>query len=98
MIEPGKPLLVLLSGGDDSVCLLDVARRRGADVSALHVNYGLREPADEDEGFCRSVVPDLLVERVRLPTEGNMQALARAARYELAEKHAIGDYATGHTL
>src|SRR3954453_5518571 len=98
MIEPGKPLLVLLSGGADSVCLLDVARRRGADVSALHVNYGLRDSADEDEQFCRSLVPDLIVERVKLPAEGNMQARARDARYRLAEKHASGDYATGHTL
>src|SRR3954471_22708782 len=98
MIEPGKPLLVLLSGGADSVCLLDMARRRGADVSALHVNYGLRESADEDEQVCRSLFPDLIVERVGLPRQGNMQALAREARYELAEKHALGDYATGHTL
>src|SRR3954451_24279154 len=98
MIERGKPLLVLLSGGADSVCLLHLARWRGAEVSALHVNYGLRESADEDEQFWRSLVPDLIVERVRLPDRGNMQARARDARYGLAEKHAIGDYATGHTL
>jgi tRNA(Ile)-lysidine synthase len=98
MIEPGKPLLVLLSGGADSVCLLHVALERGADVSALHVNYGLRESADEDERFCRSLFPNVIVERVTLPAEGNMQALAREARYSLAEKHAVGDYATGHTL
>src|SRR3954468_15641413 len=97
MIEPGKPLLVLLSGGADSVCLLDIARTEGADVSALHVNYGLRESADEDERFCGELFPDLIVERVTLG-EGNMQALARAARYELAERHSVGDYATGHTL
>jgi tRNA(Ile)-lysidine synthase len=97
MIEPGKPLLVLLSGGADSVCLLDIARKQGADVSALHVNYGLRESADEDERFCREIFPGLIVERVRLG-KGNVQALAREARYALAEQHAIGDYATGHTL
>jgi tRNA(Ile)-lysidine synthase len=97
MIEPGRPLLVLLSGGADSVCLLDIAQKRGADVSALHVNYGLREGADEDEQFCRELFPDVIVERVRLGP-GNVQALARDARYALAEKHAIGDYATGHTL
>src|SRR3954447_16891865 len=97
MIEPGKPLLVLLSGGPDSVCLLHLARSRGADVSALHVNYGLRESADEDEQFCRSIFPSVIVERVPLGN-GNLQALARDARYELAERHAIGDYATGHTL
>src|SRR3954447_26628575 len=98
MIEPGKPLLVLLSGGADSVCLLHFAQSRGADVAALHVNYGLRESADDDERFCRSIFPSLIVERVQLPPDGNMQALAREARYALAERHAAGDYATGHTL
>jgi tRNA(Ile)-lysidine synthase len=98
MIEPGKPLLVLLSGGADSVCLLHLARARGAEVSVLHVNYGLRDSADEDEAFCRDLFPDVIVERVTLPAEGNMQALAREARYSLAERHAVGDYATGHTL
>src|SRR3954463_14660803 len=97
MIEAGKPLLVLLSGGADSVCLLHMALERGADVSVLHVNYGLRESADEDEAFCRELFPSLTVERVRLGP-GNVQALARDARYALAEKHAVGDYATGHTL
>src|SRR3954468_7958573 len=98
MIEPGKPLLVLLSGGADSVCLLDIARTEGADVSALHVNYGLRESADEDEQFCREMFPDVIVEHVRLPEGANLQAAAREARYRLAERHAVGDYATGHTL
>src|SRR4051812_30985842 len=97
LIEAGRPLLVMLSGGADSVCLLDIAQKRGADVSALHVNYGLRAGADEDERFCRELFPPLIVERVTLG-KGNVQALAREARYELAEKHAVGDYATGHTL
>src|SRR3954454_13948484 len=97
MIEPGKPLLVLLSGGADSVCLLHIALREGADVSVLHVNYGLRESADADEQFCRELCPSLIVERVRLG-KGNVQDLARQARYRLAEQHATGDYATGHTL
>jgi tRNA(Ile)-lysidine synthase len=66
-------------------------------VSALHVNYGLRDSADEDERFCRELFPPLIVERVRLG-KGNVQALAREARYRLAEQHAVGDYATGHTL
>jgi tRNA(Ile)-lysidine synthase len=97
LIEPGKPLLVMLSGGADSVCLLHIAQQLGADVSVLHVNYGLRESAEEDERFCRELFPSLIVERVRLG-KGNVQDLARQARYRLAERHAVGDYATGHTL
>src|SRR3954447_2812736 len=97
MIEAGKPLLVLLSGGADSVCLLHMALAADADVSVLHVNYGLRPTADEDEQFCRELFPGVIVEQVRLG-KGNVQALAREVRYRLAEQHAVGDYATGHTL
>ena len=73
LLPAGRPVLVLLSGGGDSVCLLDVARRLGARVSALHVNYGLRPGADEDEAFVRELcarlgVP-LHVERLELPEE-----------------------------
>jgi tRNA(Ile)-lysidine synthase len=98
LVHAGKPLLVMLSGGADSVCLLDVATKLGAEVSALHVNYGLRGAASEgDERFCRELFPAVIVERVELG-KGNLQALARDARYELAERHAVGDYAAAHTL
>ena len=103
LIREGQPLLVLLSGGADSVCLLDCAVRLGADVHALHVNYGLRPGSDADEQFCRVVcdrlgVP-LTVEHVHLG-EGNLQAQAREARYEIAERlsYELGcDYAAAHT-
>ena len=100
LVRAGEPLLVMLSGGADSVCLLDVALSLEADVSALHVNYGLRDGADGDEAFARSLcesrgVP-LEVERVELGT-GNVQAEARDRRYALAERHAAGDYAAAHT-
>jgi tRNA(Ile)-lysidine synthase len=100
LIVPGRPLLVLLSGGGDSVCLLDVALRLGAEVSALHVNYGLREGAGPDAAFCRELCEErgvaLTVERVALH-EGNLQERAREARYALAERVAEGDYAAAHT-
>lgn len=108
LIVSGRPLLVMLSGGADSICLLDIAVELGADVAVLHVNYGLRgEESDADERHCAAVcdrlrVP-LVVEHVELATAaegapGNLQAEARERRYALAELHARGDYATGHTL
>jgi tRNA(Ile)-lysidine synthase len=97
----GEPLLVLVSGGGDSVCLLDVAVRLGAKVSALHVNYGLREGADADEAFvrelCERLELPLHAERVSLPESGNLQDRARDARYALAERLAESDYAAAHT-
>lgn len=101
LIQAGEPLLVMLSGGADSVCLLDVALRLGADVTALHANYGLRDAAEDDERHCRDLCArlgvELIVEAAPLPDEGNVQAAARKARYRLAELHARGDYAAAHT-
>jgi tRNA(Ile)-lysidine synthase len=100
LIAPGAPLLVLLSGGRDSVCLLDVAVRLGAGVEALHVNYGLRDASGADEAHCamlceRLGVP-LHVHRPRGPA-GNVQAWARDERYAAAAHLARGDFAAGHT-
>src|SRR5215216_2600006 len=101
LVREGDPLLVLLSGGGDSVCLLDVALRLGARASALHVNYGLRPGAEQDERFvrelCRRLGVALQVERVQLPGAGNLQERARDARYALAERLAEADYAAAHT-
>jgi tRNA(Ile)-lysidine synthase len=100
LVRAGEPLLAMVSGGVDSVCLLDVALSLGAGVSALHVNYGLREGAAGDEAhvreLCDSLGVPLRVERVELG-EGNLQAAARDRRYALAERHAAGDYAAAHT-
>ncbi|MEA2307849.1 MAG: tRNA(Ile)-lysidine synthase [Thermoleophilaceae bacterium] len=103
LIRPGEPLLVLLSGGADSVCLLDVGVRLGAPVGVLHVDHGLREDSGEDAELCRrlceSLGVPLAVERIGLDRDapGNLQAEARRRRYELAERHAEGDYAAAHT-
>jgi tRNA(Ile)-lysidine synthase len=90
-------IVVLLSGGRDSVCLLHRLKDEG--ITALHVNYGLRPSADEDEAFCRSLCERLgvpLVVHRAGPPSGNVQAWAREVRYAEAAK--LGEVvATGHT-
>jgi tRNA(Ile)-lysidine synthase len=102
-----EALVVMLSGGRDSVCLLDLAvRARGPEaVRAVHVNYGLRAEADEDERHCAQLCERLgvalEVERPRRPEgSGNLQAWAREARYAAAARLAEGaevTIVTGHT-
>ena len=59
-----RPVLAMLSGGRDSTCLLDVAVALlgASSLSALHVNYGLREQADADERHCVELCQALGVE------------------------------------
>lgn len=93
------PVVVLLSGGRDSVCLLDLAVRLAGPVVALHVNYGLRPEADADEAHCAALCARLGVplERRRAgEPQGNVQAWAREVRYAAAEG-LDGAIATGHT-
>jgi tRNA(Ile)-lysidine synthase len=93
------PVVVMLSGGRDSVCLLDLAVRLAAPVTALHVNYGLREAAGEDETHCAALCEGLGVQlHVHRPgaPHGNLQAWAREQRYAAASE-LTGLIATGHT-
>lgn len=68
-----RPVVAMISGGRDSTCLLDVAVALlgKGEVSALHVNYGLREQADADErhcvALCERLGVDLSVVRERRP-------------------------------
>jgi tRNA(Ile)-lysidine synthase len=104
----GASVLALLSGGADSVCLLDVLVRTlgPGRVQALHVDHGLRARAAAagDERFCQELCRDLEVELHFEPVqvaEGNVEGRAREARYAAAERvraaAGLDLVATGHT-
>jgi tRNA(Ile)-lysidine synthase len=105
LLAAGRPVLVMLSGGRDSTCLLDLAVRVSpGTVAALHVNYGLRDAAAGDErhcaGLCERLGVGLEVRRPQRPETGNLQAWARDQRYGAAAELASGsgaDVAAGHT-
>ncbi len=92
LVEEGAPVLVGVSGGVDSMTCLAVLRRLGYAVSALHVNYGLRDGADGDEALVREwcadrspPVPLTVVERDpkrrAQQTGESLQEAARIQRY-----------------
>jgi tRNA(Ile)-lysidine synthase len=107
LMPPPAPVVVMLSGGRDSVCMLDLAvrARRPEKVLALHVNYGLRDDSDVDERHCGelcvSLGVELTVDRPRRPEgPGNLQAWARDCRYAAAAGLALplgATIVTGHT-
>lgn len=81
--------LVMVSGGADSVALLSgLVEVLGSErLIALHVNYGLRAAADDDqalvERLCERLGVELVVHRAGEP-EGNKQAWAREIRHREA--------------
>ena len=93
LIPPGGEVVALVSGGADSTCLWHALRALGYDVSALHVNHGLRgEESAEDARFCRDVLGAEIVE-VPVPERPTEEAL-RDLRYSVAADRLR---ATGHT-
>lgn len=88
------PALIALSGGRDSVTLLDLACRLRAQrhpalrrLLAVHVNHGLQPAAQDFERHCAALCAaqqvELEVRRVSVQPRGRgLEAAARAARYE----------------
>ena len=61
LLEPGDRVLVCVSGGADSVALLDVLQRGGYECVVAHCNFHLRgEESDRDERFVREVIGERL--------------------------------------
>jgi tRNA(Ile)-lysidine synthase len=76
----GEALVVGLSGGADSVALLDALALlrgpRGFRLVAAHLDHGLRPSSSDDAAFCRA-----LCERLGVPLRtGHADVRARAAR------------------
>lgn len=112
MLRGGEAVLVAVSGGSDSVALLDVLgvlrESLGLTLTVVHVHHGLRPEADaEAEGvrrLCERLGVACHVERVtvrRAPPWDGLEAESRRARHAALERVArvIGAarIATGHT-
>ena len=95
----GKRIAVALSGGLDSVVLLDtvcksaLANKNPPEIWAFHIHHGLQKAADEWFIFCEKLANKYQIQfDFRLlhlgddAKQGNVEARARSARYEaLAE-------------
>ena len=57
LLDKAGHVIVALSGGADSVCLLELLKRlreedaKGFELSAVHINHGIRKESDEEEVF-----------------------------------------------
>lgn len=93
---PPGPLLLAFSGGLDSSLLLHllVEAGLGPRLRALHVNHQLQARSADWAVFCRTRAEALGVPfeevRVNVPADVNLEAGARAARYQALSEQAAG--------
>ncbi len=101
MVSPGARILAAVSGGADSMCLLEILRRIRQrlpfEICVLHVHHGLRESAEEDLTYvsdcCREA--GIPFKAVRVDAGGyaqkhglSIEEGARILRYEALEEAA----------
>ena len=109
MIEEGGRILAAVSGGADSMCLLEILRvlqtRAGFQLRVLHVHHGLRESAEGDLEYvaCYCVTAGIPFEAVRVDAAGyaaenglSVEEAARHLRYE-ALKSAAEHWDSGNS-
>ena len=96
LFRPGERVGVAVSGGGDSVLLLDfmtrLASKNGLSLAVVHFNHHLRgAESDADESFVRGLAGARGIEffgggadvaRAARETRGNVEATARRLRYK----------------
>ncbi|MCL2697233.1 MAG: tRNA lysidine(34) synthetase TilS [Oscillospiraceae bacterium] len=102
-----QPIIVALSGGADSVCLLHVLLEMNIPVEACHVNHKLRgESSDSDESFVRALCErlgvNLHVHKIDVKSlkkkHQSLEECAREARYAYFNEIGTNSItATAHT-
>lgn len=109
-LDPGLPVIAGVSGGPDSLCLLDLLVQLGFQTIAAHFNHRLRSEAGRDEETVRSVAQRLKVPLVigsddvaawARQHKRSIEDAARSLRYqflfEQARQAGAQALAVGHT-
>ncbi len=95
--EAGTTVVCAVSGGADSTALLVLAAAAGLDVTAVHVDHGLRPEASGEADVVRVVADrfgaSFRAERAQVAPGGDLEARARRARHDVLGPDAM----TGHT-
>jgi tRNA(Ile)-lysidine synthase len=93
----GAEVTCAVSGGADSLALLVLARAASCDVTAVHIDHGLREGSAAEAEVVRAAAErfgaSFRSERVTLAPGPNLEARARDARWGVLPADAL----TGHT-
>lgn len=109
-LDPAKPVIAGISGGPDSLYLLDMLRKAGYKIVVAHFNHKLRPESNEDARFVQTQAEELKVPFVLGSADVagyadehslSVEEAARILRYKFllqtARKHRAQAVAVGHT-
>ena len=109
-LDPSKPILVGVSGGPDSLCLMEILRQAGYHIIVAHFNHKLRQAADAEATAVEQTSARLMVSSVvgsadvSVYADANHLSLEEAARnlryrFLFAQAHRLNAQAVavGHT-
>ncbi|MDD3384002.1 MAG: tRNA lysidine(34) synthetase TilS [Bacilli bacterium] len=89
-LDKTKNYLIGVSGGPDSMALLDMSRKNELNIVVCHVNYQKRPTSNRDqkivEDYCKKYGIKLFVSLVKEEHSGNFQNWARDYRYNFFKK------------
>ncbi len=109
LFDLSKPVVIGVSGGPDSLCLLDLMRKTGIPIIVGHLNHGLREEAEAEAEKVKKQCEDLQIpcyfKRINVLKEAithhySIEEAGRIARYKflfaLAHEHAAQAVVVAH--
>ena len=107
LIDKNDKIVVAVSGGPDSISLLDILYKLNYNICVAHVNHGLRENAIIDqkfvEDFCNKRNIPCFVKQIKLKELKDKMTLEEAGRkerydffYEIMKNQKCNKIATAH--
>lgn len=112
LIKKNDRILVGVSGGPDSICLLyllnSIKKKLNLYLHIAHLDHGLRKDSHQDRTFVKDLVKKLnlpyTAEKIQVKkiTQKSLEESAREIRYDfffkVAKKYSINKIAVGHNL
>ncbi len=109
LLNRGERVVIGISGGPDSLCLLDSLHHLGYPLICAHLDHGLRQESSDEAAYVKSIAQSynlpFEIERqdvaVKAGSGVSLEEAARLARYNflvrVARKNDVQVIATGHT-
>ncbi len=109
LLNPGDRVVIGVSGGPDSLCLLDCLNNLRYPLICAHLDHGLRQESSDEAAYTKSIAQSynlpFEIEKQDIALKAgsgvSLEEAARLARYNflarVAKKNDVQVIATGHT-